>query len=98
MPRISHATVHGEGNLDWYTPPEGDPEGKVITDAKAVDPDAGPTIKEWVEAGYLASNYPPKGFNSKSTPEEIDDAIKAETAKIDAAAGGDGEPEPAKLP
>lgn len=31
----------------------------------------GPTVKEYVEAGYKASEYPPKGYASKSTDEEI---------------------------
>lgn len=31
----------------------------------------GPTIAEFVQAGYLASNYPPAGYASRSTPEEI---------------------------
>jgi hypothetical protein len=39
----------------------------------------GPTIKEYVAAGYKAKNYPPHGYASKSTQEEIDIAIKAET-------------------
>ncbi|WP_327440270.1 HeH/LEM domain-containing protein [Pseudomonas donghuensis] len=38
----------------------------------------GPTIAEFVEAGYLASNYPPEGFASRSLQEEIDAAIKAQ--------------------
>jgi hypothetical protein len=41
----------------------------------------GPTIHEYVAANYPASTYPPKGYASKSTPEEIDEAIKAEAAK-----------------
>jgi hypothetical protein len=43
-----------------------------------IDPDTGPTVARWVEAGYLASNYPPQGYNSKSTQEEIDAAIAAQ--------------------
>ncbi|MFG0828774.1 HeH/LEM domain-containing protein [Pseudomonas sp. CJQ_7] len=35
----------------------------------------GPTVAEWVEAGYLAVNYPPEGYASRSTQEEIDAAI-----------------------
>jgi len=31
----------------------------------------GPTIAEFVAAGYLAANYPPTGYASRSTPEEI---------------------------
>lgn len=46
-----------------------------ISDASRTD---GPTITEWVEAGYLASKYPPEGFESRSTQEEIDAAILAQ--------------------
>lgn len=35
----------------------------------------GPTVAEWVEAGYLAVNYPPEGYVSRSSQEEIDAAI-----------------------
>ena len=42
--------------------------------------DEGPTIKEFVEAGYKASDYPPKGYTSKSTPEEIEEYVEAEKA------------------
>lgn len=35
----------------------------------------GPTVSEFVEAGYKASNYPPKGYASRNTQEEIDAAI-----------------------
>jgi len=38
--------------------------------------DDGPTVGEWVEAGYLAANYPPEGFASRSSQEEIDAAIE----------------------
>jgi hypothetical protein len=43
-----------------------------------IDPNSGPTIAEWVAAGYRASAYPPGGYNSKSTQEEIDAAIAAQ--------------------
>ena len=39
------------------------------------DPDKGPTVQEFVTAGYDPKNYPPQGFNSRSTPEEIAKAI-----------------------
>ncbi len=39
----------------------------------------GPTIAEFVAAGYSARKYPPRGYASKSTPEEIAAAIAAET-------------------
>lgn len=38
----------------------------------------GPTIAEFVEAGYLAINYPPEGYASRSSQEEIDAAIDAQ--------------------
>lgn len=38
----------------------------------------GPTIHEYVAAGYKAKNYPPKGYASKSEQDEIDEAIKEE--------------------
>lgn len=38
----------------------------------------GPTVAEFVAAGYLASNYPPAGYASRSTPEEISAAISAQ--------------------
>lgn len=36
----------------------------------------GPTIDEYVAAGYSPSNYPPKGYASKSSEKEIKEAIK----------------------
>lgn len=38
----------------------------------------GPTIAEFVDAGYLAINYPPDGYASRSSQEEIDAAIEAQ--------------------
>ena len=38
----------------------------------------GPTIAEFVEAGYLAVNYPPEGYASRSSQEEIDAAIETQ--------------------
>jgi len=38
----------------------------------------GPTIAEYVAAGYYAANYPPEGYASRSTPEEIEAAIASE--------------------
>jgi hypothetical protein len=40
----------------------------------------GPTVAEWVKSGYAASAYPPKGYTSKSTDEEIAAAVAAEKA------------------
>lgn len=46
------------------------------------DPDKlredGPTVAEYVKAGYKALHYPPNGYASKSTPEEIHAARVAE--------------------
>jgi hypothetical protein len=44
----------------------------------------GPTIQEWVAAGYKASNYPPAGYESKSTEEEINEAIAEEIKEAQA--------------
>lgn len=38
----------------------------------------GPTILEFIEAGYQAINYPPEGYASRSSQEEIDAAIQAQ--------------------
>lgn len=43
--------------------------------------DDGPTVEEYVSAGYLAKNYPPAGYASKSTEEEIAAAIAGQDAK-----------------
>lgn len=40
----------------------------------------GPTVEEWVAAGYQAINYPPSGYESRSTQEEIDAAIAKQKA------------------
>lgn len=52
--------------------------------------DDGPTIAEFIAAGYPASNYPPKGYVSKSTDDEIAAAIADEAAKTK-------QPEPAPV-
>ncbi|RWP31814.1 hypothetical protein [Mesorhizobium sp.] len=44
--------------------------------------DDGPTVGEYVAAGYLASIYPPKGYASRSTPEEIAAAVATENASL----------------
>jgi len=53
----------------------------------------GPTVTEFVAAGYLASNYPPEGYESCSTAQEIADAI----AEQDADNNADGKMPIAKL-
>lgn len=39
----------------------------------------GPTVEEYVAAGYKAINYPPKGYASKSSKEEIEAAVKKQS-------------------
>lgn len=57
----------------------GDPDEEMVNDAayeagyKAVDPATklrldGPTLKEYVEAGYKAESYPPKGYAPVAPP------------------------------
>lgn len=59
-------------------------EGYKIIDARfaPVDHlrDDGPTVAEYVAAGYLPAGYPPKGYASRSTEDEIADAIAAHAA------------------
>jgi hypothetical protein len=52
------------------------------TEAKAPLSEKGPTIAEWCAANYKATGYPPAGFASKSTQEEIDAAIEAQAAGL----------------
>lgn len=40
----------------------------------------GPTVEEYVAAGYDAEKYPPTGYESRSTPEQIAAAIEAQKA------------------
>lgn len=48
----------------------------------------GPTVHEYVAAGYKAKDYPPKGWAVKSSQQEIDLAIaEEETAEAKAAVG-----------
>jgi hypothetical protein len=43
----------------------------------------GPTVAEFVAAGYQASDYPPAGYASRSTDEEIAEELKAQKLKAD---------------
>lgn len=45
----------------------------------------GPTIAEYVAAGYQASNYPPQGYVSRSSDEEIAAALAAQTGPASSA-------------
>lgn len=62
--------------------------GLIEMDAASTNADGlrldGPTIGEFVDAGYPASAYPPEGYASRSTPKEIAEAVKAEAAKAKA--------------
>ncbi|WP_420604457.1 hypothetical protein [Methylobacterium sp.] len=40
----------------------------------------GPTVTEYVAAGYRAENYPPQGYASCSTPDEISAAVALQNA------------------
>ena len=61
----------------------------VAEDAKGKEPvtgqNPGPTVEEYVAAGYRAENYPPQGHEPRSTPEEIAAAIEAQKAADEAA-------------
>lgn len=48
----------------------------------------GPTVEEYIAAGYQALNYPPNGYASRSTAEEIEAAIAAQSG--DAGGEDDG--------
>lgn len=54
--------------------------------------DDGPTLQEFVEAGYLAVNYPSTGYASKSTPEEIAAAVVAASSHDQTASSPPAEP------
>ncbi|MFN4062348.1 MAG: hypothetical protein ACK4IA_16565 [Paracoccus hibiscisoli] len=60
---------------------DGDTKGKDW----ATGQNPGPTVEEYVAAGYRAENYPPQGFEPRSTPEEIAAAIEAQKAADEAA-------------
>ncbi|MCD5970769.1 HeH/LEM domain-containing protein [Pseudomonas quasicaspiana] len=53
--------------------------GIIVTDGKSSSlREDGPTIGEFIAAGYKASNYPPEGYASRSSADEIAEALKAE--------------------
>lgn len=56
---------HTDGSADWKTAPQ-----QLRED--------GPTVEQYVEAGYKASGYPPFGYASKSSDEEIKAAVDKE--------------------
>ena len=73
-----------------------EPETKTELDANGLRMD-GPTVAQYVAQNYKASTYPPSGYASKSTPEEIAAAVAAEKAAeppIAGAGSAGGAPEP----
>lgn len=60
---------------------DGDTDGK----AWATGQNQGPTVEEYVAAGYRAENYPPQGYEARSTKDEINAAIAAQKAADEAA-------------
>ena len=54
--------------------------GIIVTNGKVPSGlrEDGPTVAEFVAAGYQASGYPPEGYASRSTREEIDAAMTAQ--------------------
>jgi len=53
--------------------------GIIVTDGKSSSlREDGPTIGEFIAAGYKASNYPPEGYASRSSADEIAEALKTE--------------------
>ncbi|MET4187595.1 hypothetical protein ABIB86_000456 [Bradyrhizobium sp. JR1.7] len=66
-----------------------------------IDPSAeipqrkGPTIEEWMDAGYKAVNYPPSGYEAVSTHAEIAAAVakeqEAEAVTDQSGTGGEAE-------
>lgn len=40
----------------------------------------GPTLEEYVNAGYAAESYPPKGYAKRDTPYVVDDVTRLDTA------------------
>lgn len=59
--------------------------GKVIDSQVPSEPlrTDGPTVAEFVTAGYLASNYPPTGYASRSSNEEVAAAVAAQEARAE---------------
>lgn len=55
----------------------------------------GPTVGEFVAAGYRASGYPPEGYASRSSQEEIDAAIAGQR---NGAGGIETDPHKMKVP
>jgi hypothetical protein len=79
-PQAPAASGNGGGNPDW----------NVASDELRKD---GPTAAEFVAAGYPASNYPPFGYASRSSEEEIAAAVAAQAGP----GSGSAETDPLKM-
>jgi hypothetical protein len=75
----------------WIYPNGKDQPGVIVNDAteearhykpEEVLKEDGPTITEFIAAGYKASQYPPKGYAAKSSQEEINAEIEKEKAAV----------------
>lgn len=65
----------------------GDLAEVAIREGWAVDQARGPTVQEWVDAGYKAHAYPPSGYEAVSSQSEVDAAISAQLDSGAAALG-----------
>lgn len=64
--------------------------GEKVAQAPSTVRTDGPTVQEFVDAGFQAINYPPSGYAQRSTQEEIDEAIAAQTNPAPAGDGAGG--------
>lgn len=72
----------------WVYPAGKDQPGLIVNNAEEENvalgkvelKEDGPTIAEFMAAGYKASQYPPKGYASKSSDEEVNAEIEKEKA------------------
>ena len=81
--KIAEADAHAETHPDRRAVQGEEASGELRQD--------GPTIAEYVAAGYAPEDYPPSGYASRSTAEEIQAAIDAKSSPKE-------EDEPIELP
>lgn len=73
--------VENEAEYLRHFPSEPSPPPGVVTVGAAPSlRQDGPTVEEYVAAGYKAAQYPPDGYASRSTPEQIQSAVEAQAA------------------
>jgi hypothetical protein len=79
---LGHSTypkmVYPQGNMYPGKLVNNIEEEKTAMGIKEELKDNGPTLEEYMKHGYKASTYPPAGYVSKSSKEEIDAAIANE--------------------